>query len=190
MTTIPSGRYSCFMKKESAKGKLLESAKKILKEEGYEKFTLDSLAKKTGVSKGGVLYHFPTKERLIQEIIENLIIRFENRLHSEENADSSGSWTLRYFQATLDDLDDSDLQSSGIIAALASNPHLLLPLVEKYSAWKQKFKKEKMDQSLADILRFAADGIWFNEVFGLSVLSRKEKKQILERAEKLAGEKK
>lgn len=175
------------MKKESAKAKLLESAKKILKEEGYEKFTLDSLAKRTGVSKGGVLYHFPTKEMLIQEIIQNLIIRFENRLNSENNETDSSSWTLRYFQATLDDLEDSDLQSSGIIAALASNPHLLLPLVEKYAAWKQKFKKEKIDQSLADILRYAADGIWFNEVFGLSVLSQKEKKKILEKAGKLAG---
>ncbi len=175
------------MKKESAKAKLLESAKKILKEEGYEKFTLDSLAKRTGVSKGGVLYHFPTKEMLIQEIIQNLIIRFENRLNSENNETDSSFWTLRYFQATLADLEDSDLQSSGIIAALASNPHLLLPLVEKYTVWKQKFKKEKIDQSIADILRFAADGIWFNEVFGLSVLSQKEKKKILEKAGKLAG---
>lgn len=185
MTTIPSGRYSLFMKKESAKGKLLESAKKILKEEGYEKFTLDSLAKRTGVSKGGVLYHFPSKERLIQEIIENLIIRFENRLNSEEDG-SASPWIFKYFQATFADLEDSDLQSSGIIAALASNPNLLLPLVERYSSWKQKFKKEKMDQGLSDILRNAADGIWFNEVFGLSVLSSKEKKQILVKVEKLA----
>lgn len=175
------------MKKGSAKEKLLESARRILKEEGYEKFTLDSLAKCAGVSKGGVLYHFPTKEILIQEIVKSLTEGFESRLNSLNNEGSSDSWILSYFEAALADLEGTDLQSSGIIAALASNPRLLSPLAEKYSEWKKKSRKAKMEQSLADLLRFAADGIWFNEVFGLEVLSRKEKKAILEKVKTFTG---
>jgi AcrR family transcriptional regulator len=46
-------------------------------EEGVSGMTLEAVAREAGVSKGGLLYHFPSKEALIGGMIGRLIDRFE-----------------------------------------------------------------------------------------------------------------
>ncbi len=175
------------MAKLLTKERLLKTAMRILQEEGSEKLTLDYLAKKAGVSKGGLLYHFPNKEKLIQEIIQRMLDSFENRLSSE--LESNESWALKYFKSTLKDLEATDLQGSGIIAALSAFPQSLEVIKEKYTKWNSEIKKGEVDVATASLIKYAADGIWFCEVFGLSKLSSKEKKEIMELIKKILGEK-
>lgn len=43
---------------------ILDTATKIVMENDYNALTLDAVAKQAGISKGGLLYHFPNKELL------------------------------------------------------------------------------------------------------------------------------
>ena len=45
----------------SKKEELLTNAAKIINEEGIQKLTMQYLAEKSGITKGGVLYHFEIK---------------------------------------------------------------------------------------------------------------------------------
>jgi AcrR family transcriptional regulator len=174
------------MDKISTKEKLLETAMRILKEEGSEKLTLEYLAKKTGISKGGLLYHFPNKESIILEIIQRMVDHFEKRLQSSQTkSDQITTWSIDYFHSTMEDLAESDLQRSGIIAALASYPQLLEPLKKKYNQWDTEMKKDISNPILSSIIRYAADGIWFNEVLGFSKLTKKEKIKLTFEVKKL-----
>ena len=57
--------------------RLLEAAEGLTLRDGVAKVTLDAVSEEAGVSKGGLLYHFPTKDALIGGMIERFIERFE-----------------------------------------------------------------------------------------------------------------
>ena len=50
------------MPRTSKRIQLLEAAAAIVNEQGSEYLTLDAVAHKAGVSKGGLLYHFKNKQ--------------------------------------------------------------------------------------------------------------------------------
>jgi len=54
---------------------LLSAACSILME-GEEVLTLDAVAKRSGISKGGLLHHFPSKDALIEGTVAELIRQF------------------------------------------------------------------------------------------------------------------
>lgn len=49
--------------------KILDAAAAIVRRDGVAKLTLEAAAKEAGVSKGGLLYHFPNKESLIDGMV-------------------------------------------------------------------------------------------------------------------------
>lgn len=49
--------------------KIIKAANQLLEEQETSKFTLEEVAKKAGVSKGGLLYHFSSKRELIQGML-------------------------------------------------------------------------------------------------------------------------
>ena len=63
--------------------KLLEAAERITVREGVSRMALDAVSREAGVSKGGLFYHFPSKDALIASMIERFIERFERDI--EEN---------------------------------------------------------------------------------------------------------
>ena len=54
----------------AARGKVLDAYIALLCEEGERAATLDATAARAGVSKGGLLYHFASKEALAEAVIE------------------------------------------------------------------------------------------------------------------------
>ncbi|MFM8288542.1 MAG: TetR/AcrR family transcriptional regulator [Planctomycetaceae bacterium] len=49
----------------------------IAARDGLQSMTLDNLARQAGVSKGGVMHHFPTKDRLIEAVVAHFGERLE-----------------------------------------------------------------------------------------------------------------
>ncbi|HYL01738.1 MAG TPA: TetR/AcrR family transcriptional regulator [Steroidobacteraceae bacterium] len=52
-----------------ARDRLLDAAERVVVESGATHLTLDAVAKSAGVSKGGLLYHFPSKEALLEGML-------------------------------------------------------------------------------------------------------------------------
>ncbi|MCB5283801.1 helix-turn-helix domain-containing protein [Arthrobacter sp. AL08] len=59
-------------RKPVAREAVLDAFETLLIEEGERAATLDAVAKLAGVSKGGLLYHFPTKEAMVSMLLERL----------------------------------------------------------------------------------------------------------------------
>lgn len=49
--------------------KLLEAALGVAVETGFGRITMDAVAQRAGISKGGLLYHFHSKARLIEALL-------------------------------------------------------------------------------------------------------------------------
>src|SRR5207247_887564 len=50
-------------------GKLLDAAEAVVVRQGISNLTLDAVAAEAGMSKGGLLHHFRTKDRLVEALV-------------------------------------------------------------------------------------------------------------------------
>ena len=64
-------------KSQATREKLCEAAIEIAARDGLSSMTLDNVARHAGVSKGGVTYHFPSKEKLVEGVVEHFGDRLE-----------------------------------------------------------------------------------------------------------------
>ena len=55
---------------------LLVAAETVIIEKGFAHLTLEAVAAQANLSKGGLLYHFPTKDALIEALVTTSHARF------------------------------------------------------------------------------------------------------------------
>ena len=160
---------------------ILKAAISLVVTKGVNALTIDAVAQKAGLSKGGVLYHFPSKESLIAGMIAGMIAAFEADVakHLEKDGQAPGAFTRAYLRASLDPIDpshDDAFTKLGQFAALsagtAMDPKLIEPLQKVYVTWQKRLENDGVDPVLATMVRVAVDGLWFAEVLNLGVPSK------------------
>lgn len=157
------------MKKEFTRQHLLDSAAQLVDREGGNRLTLDAVAQEAAVSKGCVLYHFATKNALIEGMVEDLIRRFEADLASHlEQETGPGSWLRAYIQASFPHDTFLGRVSAGVFAAIASEPEMLRLARERFALWQQRLEQDGIDPIDATIARLATDGLWFSGALGFA----------------------
>lgn len=151
---------------------ILIEACRLVEREGITHLTLEKVAKEAGVSKGGLLYHFPSKDELIKGMIDDMIKRsyrdIDKHLPTGENP--PGEWLRAFVRTTFDEVGRKDLMSPGLLAVLLSNPDLVDTWRNAYSDWAQKIEDDNNDLIIATIVRLALEGLWFTDLLGFSPL--------------------
>ncbi|WP_051507372.1 TetR/AcrR family transcriptional regulator [Saccharibacillus sacchari] len=182
--------------KNSKKELILEAAAAVINEQGVEKMTLEAVAKKAGVSKGGLLYHFPGKQELIEGLVESLTTGFTVQLNreAESEGDQAGKWGRAYVRATFGT--EEELEWSHMLAAfpaaMFTDPKLLDQVRVQYEEWQKLLENDGVDPVKATILRLAVDGLWYAELFRLAPpnaeLRRKVRDELMRWTEVAKGE--
>jgi AcrR family transcriptional regulator len=151
---------------------LVQAANQVLVRAGINHLTLEAVAQVAGVSKGGLLYHFPNKEALVEGMIDHYLSQFERRLDSylrQYGENRPGDWLRAFIHATFDTDDDEVAVSAGLLAAIAVNPDLLEPMQARYAAWQARIEADSGEnRALATVIRLALDGLWVSDLFGMA----------------------
>ena len=151
---------------------MLRAAATVVAERGYSALTLDAVAAATGASKGGVLYHFPSKEALVAALVEQLAAGFDADQRAAHDADplGPGAWTRAYLTAssTTPPQAPEQLAAVGLLAAVGYDPSLLRPIQDRYRDWVERLDDDGLAGVDAHVVRLAADGLWAAELFGLA----------------------
>ena len=163
---------------------LLRAASQVVIDKGVEALTLDAVAKQAGVSKGGLLYHFPNKDALMGSMVEQLIQDFEAVLQIEFDQDDApgtpGQWVRAYVRATL----RFSKQSLALIARLTSiavdSPNLFEAAKVYEQQSRQRIETSGIDPTKATIILLATDGLWYSEAFQVGVLEEPRLTQVVE----------
>jgi AcrR family transcriptional regulator len=171
--------------RRNTRTRLLEAAERVVARDGVARLTLDAVAGEAGVSKGGLLYHFPNKDALISAMVLRWADGFERdigeRLEAEE-AGAVGSWARTYAGATFEPGEAQEREPRelvALLAAIATDPALLEPLRRRCEAWQARAEDDGLDPALATLLRLAADGLWFADLFGLAPPAGELRRQVL-----------
>lgn len=162
---------------------ILSAAATVVLSQGASRMTLEAVAKEAGVSKGGLLYHFPSKDALIEGMIEHMVQGLDERINQEYAHDDFGTNQGRWLRAlTKTNFSSSDLElSAGLTAAVLLNPDLLEPNRKAYETRQSLIEQDGVDIVLANIIRLVGDGIWFSELLGFAPPKEPLKTQIKDR---------
>lgn len=152
----------------SARERILEAGYAIAAQSGVAAVTLDAVADRAGVSKGGLLYHFPSKEALISGMVEGLCSRFGDLADAAARADPepTGRSARAYLTASAGELWRSS-RWLALVGALVVSPGLLDSWRAGVVAGRAADEAENADPVATAIVRLAADGLWLAGVLGL-----------------------
>jgi AcrR family transcriptional regulator len=149
------------MTRPSHRSDLLAAAEKVLVHGGAAGLTLDAVADVAGMSKGGLLYHFPTKTALIAALITEMLDGFDRAVAGLRAADPElrGSFARAYVRATA----MTSVREAGLpaIFELASRePAVLETWRERVETWAESIRGDGLPPERAEAVRLAADGLW------------------------------
>jgi len=171
------------------KARILDAAEEVVLRDGVARLTLDAAAAEAGLSKGGILYHFPTRDALVAGMVAKIIDEFDRDIERRlEDDREPGCFTRAYISATMEPSaprpDREDRLGAALIAAAAAQPDLLSPLREAADRWQDRLEHDGIDPTVATVLRLACDGLWMCDLFGLAApaqAQRADVERILER---------
>lgn len=155
------------------RAQLLDAAEAVVAEQGVRALTLDAVAARSGISKGGLLYHFRSKEDLAAAMIERSIAWFDQALveAGADESDAKGRFTRAYVKASLGMTPLTgagfDNLCSAITTALLSFPERLGPVQDQGARTQADVERDGLDPVVATIIRLAVDGLWLSENFNL-----------------------
>lgn len=154
------------MSRPNSKDIILDAAEAVVRRLGAAHMTLDAVAEQAGVSKGGLLYNFPTKESLLEAMISRQVERCElNRAEAEKLTGNDGSGKLRAYVESALQLDGGMRETCApLLVAGANNPKLLDPVRTHYRKLIAEFEGSDMDFEDALVVMLAADGLWLLEL--------------------------
>jgi AcrR family transcriptional regulator len=156
--------------------RILNAAEERLLAGGQAGLVLGAIAADAGVSKGGLLYHFASKEALVAGLCERMLARFDRALGDSREAseDASGAFTRAYLASTVTEegkpADNSAQLMAGILACLGHDSTHLEEVRRHFSRWHQRLEQDGLDDTTATIVRLAADGLWLSALLGLPQL--------------------
>ncbi|MDI9969471.1 TetR/AcrR family transcriptional regulator [Rhodococcus ruber] len=150
--------------------RILDALERTLVDVGVAQVTLEGVAAAAGVSKGVLLYHFPTKEAMLAAMVRRLGERGDARL---ADAVAGGTPVAEWYLADPDETGDSaemDLFRS-TVAALRSadgrHDDVHRAVVEVLRSWDEGLRAEIDDPVTAEIVRLVGDGIYLGAMLGL-----------------------
>lgn len=163
---------------------LLEVAARLAGEKGMSAVTLDAVSVASGVSKGGLLHHFPTKNALLDALFESLLEKFDAEIDQLMRADPlpQGRFSRAYLQAVsgLKDRPDDSRSWTQVTIALLAEPRLRL----RWRQWVAERAEEYIgtDSALDTlIVRFAADGLWLADTLESHDISGALRRELIAR---------
>ena len=88
-----------YPKSEKSAAQIVAAATRVLAQKGYARTSLLDIAREAGMSKGALHYHFPTKESLVEKVLENALETVAHRTLSAWEQAASDPGQVDLFQA-------------------------------------------------------------------------------------------
>lgn len=144
-----------------ARERVLDAYERILISDGERAATLDAVAREAGVSKGGLLYHFASKEELTSGLVARLTALTDEDL---ERMAAAPDGPIAYYVRTSvmeDDALDRALIGMTRLAqggsAVASDA-----LRDVRTRWADAIRPHVRDETALDLIMLLSDGLYFN----------------------------
>ena len=167
-------------------GALLDAAEAVLREEGARALTLAAVARRAGVSKGGLQYRYPSKTALVAALLSRGFDVLEASVETAGDGDAGGP--LRsYVDAMIGTRDENAAHDLALLTALYEDPRLIAALRERHRAMIDRLRASGADPDLVAVAVMATNGLWLLEAMGLEPMTDPQRETFIEALTKLSG---
>ena len=173
------------MRSNNKKNMILAAALQVVEREGSNHLTLDAVAKKAGVSKGGLLYHFANKKALLRGMVDYLIETNDNKImkHRTEGKLISG------IAKEENQMTTSEKRASfALVAAAAEDRELLVPAKKYIKELFREVGNNSESQDEAILLLLAIEGMRWLNILEINPMTSSQIKEIHKLLQKRALE--
>jgi len=141
---------------------ILEAFRDIVVESGERSATITTTATRAGVSKGGLFYYFPTRDALVEALIESLADL--NRDHCDRIRTAKEGPVAYFLRDAIATGTPLDLALTAVTRLDQSGKHPgARPALERVvREWRQTLEDVLGDAPLARIVEVLGDGLFFN----------------------------
>ncbi len=152
---------------------LLDATESVVAQRGVSSLTLDAVARNAGISKGGLLHHFPTKECLIDALIDRTVGRWRQSLEEAIEAEDPGPGRTARALVKLCLADVSTCarpcrnSSAAMLAVLMQPGDRRTRLHQFYEELTCAVRGEGLSSGLGDVVLACVDGLWLHWTTGL-----------------------
>lgn len=170
--------------------RLLAATIELLVEEGIGAVTLNAVAARAGVSKGGLQHHFCSKQELLEALSSQVLDHFKNQVDTVADADAEthGRNTRAYLRASADgfaERSERELWKAAMMLVMA-RPEFRTP----FQAWETASLQQDATQCDDDatrllICRLAADGLWLADLLGHRTIDPTQRAELVRQLDRM-----
>lgn len=149
---------------ELIRQKIIEHTIRLASEKGVTGVSIQAVADLAGVTKGGVFHHFPSKQKLLEAMVQDVLLRLDDAVdeYIQQDIEALGCFTRAYIYFTL------QTELSGIGTLWSAVSMIMLTDHAFNSMWFNWLNARLLQHQQTDsglelkLLRYTADGVWLN----------------------------
>lgn len=145
---------------------LLDQAEAIVRSDGPQGLTIDSLAKAAGISKGGVQYSFSSKDALIKALVDRWTDKFDAMLDLDQPC-SATEFVQRYIEALRSVHGATDAKMAGLMTAYMQNEENLRETRKWYRSTFERLVIDSREGAAARVAFLAVEGLFLMQIIGI-----------------------
>lgn len=168
----------------SKKAEVLDSIVAIIEESGVAGVTYDAVSARSGMSKSGLIYHFPTREAMLRDVHDFMAQRWEEGLLEALGDDDAGSADAK-LRANLRVSQNAATRAELMMTIDASSdPEMYALWAEKLDRWTCSARDIETDKRAcqAYLVQLIADGLWAHDYINGRHLSSEQRAALVEAA--------
>jgi len=144
-----------------ARESVLDAFEALLIAEGERAATMDATARAAGVSKGGLLYHYASKEALESALLERMETLVRDDVE-EMRADPAGLVAAFVRTSVMDDSPVDRALIAGSKLAQSGNADAAQALRRVRQQWEDALRPHTRDETALQLVLLVSDGLYFN----------------------------
>jgi AcrR family transcriptional regulator len=191
MSRTPTGPPVPGRRKRDSRESILQAAEEIVARRGPAHLTLETAANEAKVSKGGLFYHFRSKEALLEAMIRRSmqLLESEHTKVAESLIGERNGKMKANIIGTLRHLEGQRPVLTAVVAAIANDPKLVAPMRESFqNEFQDLCKQLNLRMEDVAVLFLASQGLLLMELLNLSFLTPSQVRKVTERMLQLVEE--
>jgi AcrR family transcriptional regulator len=168
-------------RKEIDRDRVLDAAESVILDSGGRTFTLDAVAERAGISKGGLVYSFATKDGLVRAALEREVSRFQEAVRQRlgDKPVDPFEMVLAHIDEALDEDDAATRKAAFLVTALVHAPDMMEPARHYYRALLDPLLAEAGEAHEIRNALLAVEGIFLLRGLGFVEVSAEEHRSVL-----------
>ena len=166
----------------SSRERILEAASELAHEVGAGNISLDAVAERAGISKGGLLYNFPTKLQVLRALVARHVERMEAMMLDALQGHAGKANALIHAAMDASCIVEPDThrpKPTGILAAIAEDPQLIDPIRDYHRRLIRQLREATPQPERAFVAFLVLEGLHAQNLFEIGALTQEDQDRVL-----------